>query len=99
MSNGNDAVDTAKREYSPGLEGVMAGYTSISEVDAEANKLTYRGYDVEELVNECCFEEVAYLLLFGKLPNCGELTQFRTLVAENRHVPSVVYDLLEHFPP
>jgi citrate synthase len=95
----DEAELSIKREYSPGLEGVVAGYTAISEVDADANKLTYRGYDVEDLVKECSFDEVAYLLLFGKLPNAGELTEFRSRVGENRHVPSVVYDLLEHFPP
>jgi len=88
-----------KTEYSPGLEGVMAGYTAISEVDGNVDKLTYRGYDVEELVEACSFDEVAYLLLFGKLPNCIELTDFRRTVGENRHVPGVVYDLLDHFPP
>jgi len=89
----------SKSEYSPGLEGVMAGYTAISEVDGEANRLTYRGYDVEDLVQTCSFDEVAYLLLFGKLPNCIELTDFRRTVGDNRHVPGVVYDLLDHFPP
>ena len=89
----------SKTDYSPGLEGVMAGYTAISEVDGDANRLAYRGYDVVDLVQSCSFDEVAYLLLFGKLPNCIELTDFRRTVGENRHVPGVVYDLLDHFPP
>lgn len=89
----------AKPAYSPGLEGVIAGITSISEVDADANRLTYRGYDVADLVNECSFDEVAHLLLLGKLPTCGELTEFRQKVGEARHVPGVVYDLLSHLPP
>ena len=49
-----------KTDYSPGLEGVMAGYTAISEVDGEANRLAYRGYDVEDLVQSCSFDEVAF---------------------------------------
>ena len=92
-------IDESKPAYSPGLEGVMAGYTAISEVDGNVDKLTYRGYDVEDLVESCSFDEVAYLLLFGKLPNCIELTDFRNAVGANRHVPGVVYDLLDHFPP
>ena len=85
--------------YSPGLEGVMAGYTAISQVDGNVDKLTYRGYDVAELVETCTFDEVAHLLLYGKLPNCIEFADFRKQVGLNRHVPVVVYDLLDHFPP
>ncbi len=85
-------------EYSPGLEGVTAGISAISEVDAERDRLTYRGYDVHDLVDQCAFDEVAYLLLFGHLPNSQEYADFQTRVGENRNVPPVVYDLFRQFP-
>lgn len=85
--------------YSPGLEGVTAGISAISEVDAERNRLVYRGYDVRDLVEHCAFDEVAYLLLFGKLPNAQEHADFRRHVGENRDVPPLLYDLYRRFPP
>ncbi|PNK21871.1 hypothetical protein CBR55_34120, partial [Bacillus thuringiensis] len=51
-----------------GLNGVISDYTSISKVMPESNSLTYRGYAVEDLVENCSFEEVIYLLWFGELP-------------------------------
>lgn len=86
-------------EYKPGLEGVIAGITAISEVDLQRNHLSYRGYPVRELVETCAFDEVAYLLLFGKLPNTDELAAFTKRVGENRAVPGDLYDLYRRFPP
>ena len=51
-----------------GLEGIVAAATNIAEVDGEKGKLTLRGYDVSELSGKVTFEEVAYLLWYGKLP-------------------------------
>jgi citrate synthase len=85
--------------YRPGLEGVTAGISAISEVDAERNQLIYRGYDVHDLVENCAFDEVAYLLLFGKLPNRQEHADFMRRVGENRDVPGEIYDLYRRFPP
>lgn len=84
--------------YSPGLEGVTAGISAISEVDAERNALIYRGYDIHDLVENCAFDEVAYLLLFGKLPNQREFDDFTRSVAENRAVPDEIYNLYKIFP-
>src|SRR3954454_3011963 len=84
--------------YSPGLEGVTAGISGISEVDAERNELIYRGYDIHDLVEHCCFDEVAYLLLFGKLPNESEFQDFTRRVGERRQVPDEIYDLYRKFP-
>jgi citrate synthase len=84
--------------YSPGLEGVTAGISGISEVDAERNALTYRGYDIHDLVEHCAFDEVAYLLLYGKLPNGPELKTFRETVAANRNVPESIYELFRIMP-
>lgn len=85
-------------EYKPGLEGVTAGITAISEVDAERNRLIYRGYDVHDLLDHCSFEEVAYLLLFGKLPNTTELAEFKKQVAGERGLPAEIFDLFRQMP-
>ena len=57
-----------KPEYSPGLAGVIAGETAICWVDPNAG-LMYRGYDIHDMAQKASFEEVAYLLLNGELPN------------------------------
>jgi citrate synthase len=49
-----------EKPYSPGLEGIIAGVSSISEVNPEKQKLAYRGFDIEDLANHSTFEEVAY---------------------------------------
>src|ERR687891_457589 len=58
--------------YSPGLEGVIAGETAISTV---SGGLSYRGYSIEELARHGTFEETAYLLLYGELPNAEQLDE------------------------
>ena len=60
--------DTEKTPaYSPGLEGVIAGESALCEVDEGARGFRYRGYAVSDLAEHAIFEEVAYLLLYGKL--------------------------------
>jgi citrate synthase len=87
-----------EKSYSPGLEGVVAGLTSISEVHAERQKLTYRGYDIEELAKHSTYEEVAYLLLKGELPTQSELSAFVSELVSEREVPAQVYDILKRTP-
>ena len=58
-----------EQKPAPGLEGIIAGQTAICTVGKQGIGLTYRGYDAIELANKTSFEEVAYLLLHGKLPN------------------------------
>ena len=84
--------------YSPGLEGVTAGISAISEVDADLNQLFYRGYEIHDLVEHCAFDEVAYLLLFGSLPTQQEFDEFMRRVQANRDVPPQVLDLYRQFP-
>ncbi|HLJ57224.1 MAG TPA: citrate/2-methylcitrate synthase [Chthonomonadaceae bacterium] len=84
--------------YSPGLEGVTAGISGISEVDAERNELIYRGYNIHDLVQHCTFDEVAYLLLYDRLPSRGEYDAFLATVGDNRAVPPAIYDLYRTFP-
>ncbi len=81
--------------YSPGLEGVIAGETAISTV---AEGLSYRGYPVSELVERASFDEVAYLLLHGELPNRGQLADFQKRVAAARQVPAPLLDLFRALP-
>lgn len=84
--------------YSPGLEGVVAGRTAISRIDAERNQLTYRGYNIHDLVQHCLFEEVAYLLIYGELPTQAQLHTFKQEVAANRSVPEDILNLLRRLP-
>ena len=72
-------------EFSPGLEGVVAAETSISEVDGANGRLIYRGgYLIEDLVPVVGFEEIAYLLWHGELPNEKELDALRQQLAGHR---------------
>jgi 2-methylcitrate synthase len=82
-----------------GLEGVIAGETAIATVDKEGKGLHYRGYSVEDLAKEACFEEVAYLLLYGKLPNAAELESYRKTLAGMRGLPQGLRVILEQIPP
>lgn len=84
--------------YSPGLEGVIGGITTISEIISETSTLVYRGYNVHDLASLGSFEETAYLLLFGKLPNRAELDSFKQTLADEREVPDQVYEALKQLP-
>lgn len=84
--------------YSPGLEGVIGGITTISDIISETSTLVYRGYNVHDLASKGSFEETAYLLLYGKLPNRAELDAFKKTLAEEREVPEQVYTALKQLP-
>jgi len=81
--------------YSPGLEGVIAGETAISTI---TEGLAYRGYPVTELADKCAFDEVAYLLLHGELPDTKELGDFQKRIAVARRLPEPLRDLLKALP-
>jgi 2-methylcitrate synthase/citrate synthase II len=87
-----------KLSYSPGLEGVIAGESSISRVDPRAG-LIYRGYDIQDLATHANFEEVVYLLLYGELPSMAELAALSRQLAEERHPPAALLSMLRHLPP
>lgn len=89
---------TAYPNYSPGLEGVVGGVTTISEIVSETSSLTYRGYHVHDLASKGSFEQTAYLLLFGKLPNAAELENFKETLSKEREVPQEVYTALKQLP-
>jgi 2-methylcitrate synthase/citrate synthase II len=87
----------AKPEYSPGLAGVIAGETAICWVDPNAG-LMYRGYDIHEMAQKASFEEVAYLLLNGELPNGKQLVEFTQQIAAERALPGQVTQMLRLLP-
>ncbi|MBX7131925.1 MAG: citrate synthase [Fimbriimonadaceae bacterium] len=89
---------TAYPNYSPGLEGVIGGVTAISEIDSDRSSLVYRGIDVHDLAEKGSFEETAYLLIYGKLPNAAELENFRETIGRERNVPQEVYTALKQLP-
>lgn len=64
------------KDFSPGLAGVIATESSISDIDGERGILFYRGYPIADLVKNCCFEEVALLLILGDLPSQRTLDLF-----------------------
>lgn len=81
-----------------GLADVVAGETSVSSVHADGNGLFYRGYAVEELAANCRFEEVAFLLLHGKLPNPLDLKQIEERLHQLRILPEGLKNTLELIP-
>lgn len=83
--------------YSPGLEGVIAGETAVSAVTQDS--LAYRGYMIDDLAEHASFEEVAYLLLNGELPNAAQLARFRSELDGFRKLPAPVVDTLRAIPP
>lgn len=81
-----------------GLRGQVAGKTALSTVGKSGSGLTYRGYDVSELADKCIFEEVAYLLLYGNLPNQSELDAYQAKLKSLRGLPQSLKDVLERIP-
>jgi 2-methylcitrate synthase len=88
---------TAKPKRSVALSGVIAGNTAISTV-GHGDDLRYRGYDVRDLAAHAEFEEVAYLVLYGKLPTQAELTNYKSKLKSLRGLPLVVRNVLEQIP-
>lgn len=81
-----------------GLAGVVVGNTSVCTVGKGGHGLHYRGYGVDDLAERACFEETAYLLLNGELPDAGELADFRSRLKAQRGLPSALKDILEKLP-
>jgi citrate synthase len=81
-----------------GLEGIVAANSGICWIDGEAGVLAYRGIDIHALAEKSNFEETAYLLWFGRLPNRSELDEFRRKLAEARTLDPRILDLLRAAP-
>jgi 2-methylcitrate synthase len=81
-----------------GLAGVIAGNTAIATVGKEGKGLTYRGYSIHDLAEHSTFEEVAYLMIYGRLPNGSELEQYKSRLAGLRALPAQLKTVLEQIP-
>lgn len=77
-----------------GLNNIMFDNTTITNIDGKKGILEIRGYSIDDLVSNSTFEEVSYLLIYKKLPNSNELTNFDTKLKENRDIPKPVQDLI-----
>lgn len=85
-------------DYAKGLEGVVANESALSKVEGLAGKLSYLGYSIDDLVENCSFEEVTYLLHNGRLPNTGELAAFETKLRNDRELPEQLISFLKTLP-
>ena len=88
----------AKKLGGAGLRGQVAGETALCTVGKTGTGLTYRGYDITDLADNAQFEEVAYLLLRGKLPNQAELDAYKTKLKSLRNLPEALKLVLEQIP-
>ncbi|MGV8969165.1 MAG: bifunctional 2-methylcitrate synthase/citrate synthase [Microbacteriaceae bacterium] len=85
-------------EIRKGLNGVVVDHTAVSKVNPESNSLLYRGYPVQELAASCTFEEVAYLLWHGDLPDASQLAEFETLERSLRRLDDTVRSTIDSLP-
>ena len=81
-----------------GLRGQIAGQTALCTVGKTGAGLTYRGYDVRDLAAECDFEEVAFLLFSGELPNAQQLADYKNRLKTMRDLPQALKEVLERIP-
>ncbi len=86
------------KEFAKGLEDVIAGESSICDVDGIHGKLIYRGYDIHDLAQNTTFEEVIFLLWNGSLPTAAELEALKAELDKNRAIPQAALTLLRQFP-
>ena len=99
MSESHGATSSAiKPKKSVALSGVTAGNTALCTVGRTGNDLHYRGYDILDIAEQAEFEEVAYLLVHGKLPNAAELRGYKTKLKALRGLPAQVKAILESLP-
>lgn len=83
-------------EINKGLEGVIVGETTISSIDGMKGRLIYKGYSIKALKNSS-YEEVAYLLLYGKLPDKRELAKFSNMLKARRGLPQRIIKMMHTF--
>jgi len=85
-------------EIKKGLLGIVVDETTVSQVMPDINSLTYRGYAVQDLCEKCIFEEVAYLVLNGELPNKNQLNKFKKELDKNRNITINLREIIKHMP-
>ncbi len=90
---------TFKPKKSVALSGTAAGNTALCTVGRSGNDLHYRGYDILDVAAQCEFEEIAHLLVHGKLPTVSELAAYKTKLKSLRGLPAAVKTALEQLPP
>ncbi|HUZ65112.1 MAG TPA: bifunctional 2-methylcitrate synthase/citrate synthase [Acetobacteraceae bacterium] len=88
----------SESDIKKGLVGVNADVTGVSKVMPETNSLTYRGYAVQDLAESCSFEEVAYLLWHGELPNRRQLAAFQKAERAERKISARLKRVIGEFP-
>ncbi len=88
-----------KPKKSVALSGTAAGNTALCTVGRTGNDLHYRGYDILDVAAACEFEEIAHLLVHGKLPTVAELKAYKTKLKSLRGLPAAVKTALEQLPP
>jgi len=98
MSEQTAPASGPKPKKSVALSGVVAGNTALCTVGRSGNDLNYRGYDILDIANACTFEEIAYLLVHGKLPNAAELAGYKKKLKALRGLPAAVKAALEALP-
>jgi 2-methylcitrate synthase len=91
-------TEAPKKKKGVALAGVSAGTTAICTVGHTGNDLHYRGYDIIELAKSATFEEVAYLLIHGELPNKAELAAYHAKLKTLRDIPAALKLVLEQIP-
>jgi 2-methylcitrate synthase len=87
-----------KPKKSVALSGVAAGNTALCTVGRSGNDLAYRGYDILDFAESAQFEEIAFLLIHGRLPNQAELNNYKRKLKSMRGLPAVVQEVLESIP-
>jgi 2-methylcitrate synthase len=98
MSTETPSATGFKPKKSVALSGVTAGNTALCTVGRTGNDLAYRGYDILDIAEQCEFEEVAHLLIHGKLPNHAELQGYKAKLKRLRGLPTPVRTALEALP-
>ncbi|PZX60684.1 bifunctional 2-methylcitrate synthase/citrate synthase [Hydrotalea sandarakina] len=93
-----NTTPTPKPKKSVALSGIVAGNTALCTVGKSGNDLHYRGYNILDLAEKAEFEEVAYLLIHGELPNKAQLAAYKTKLKSLRGLPVVVKQVLQHIP-
>jgi 2-methylcitrate synthase len=86
-------------EVRTGLQGVVIATSEICSIDGQQGRLIYRGYEIGDLAEHSTFEEVVYLLWYGRLPNRVELVQLKKQFADNRAVAPEIINVLTNLPP
>ena len=91
---------TSADDYHPGLEGVIASETAIANIEGKdgAGGLEYRGYRIEDLAGHVSYEQTAFLLLHGDLPNREQLREFDARLRRSRQIPEPLVELLRQVP-